>query len=122
MTDIQHLMGFDLTIGSTGDVAVSVDDEAVRERVLRRLLTAQGAYIWQLSYGGGLAGFVGQVANASLIQTVVRSQMLLEAAVATQPLPTVSLSVLDSGIVTATVTYTSATSGTVQQPSTALGG
>ena len=121
MSDIQHICGYDLSIGSSGDLASVSGDEAVRERVLRRLLTSRGAYIWQLSYGGGLASFVGQVANTVIVESVVRSQMLLEAAVARQPLPTVSLSTAGSGIVAATVTYASAATGKVQQPLVAFG-
>ena len=119
--DIQHAMGFDISLASTGDLALVDGDEAVRERVLRRLLTVQGAYIWQPAYGGGLTQFVGAVTNAALIQSVVRSQMILEPSVARQPLPTVSLSSVGNGTVTATITYASASTTALQQPTVTIG-
>ena len=108
MIDIGHLMGSDLTLNSSGDLAVVANDEAVRERVLRRLLTNQGAYIWQLSYGGGLSSFVGQISNTGLLLATVRSQLMLESSVARQPLPSVAVSTVDLGVTIANITYTSA--------------
>ncbi len=119
---LQHVIGFDLTLNSTGDLAVVAGDEAIRERVIRRLMTVRSTYIWQPTYGGGLPTFVGSVANAKLIQTVVRSQMLLEAAVARQPLPTVSVSSAVNGVTTATITYASQVTGYVQQLAVKLEG
>ena len=120
-TDIQHTMGFDLSVSATGDIGTVAGDEAVRERVLRRLLTIAGTYIWQLTYGGGLSQFVGSIANPALIQSIVRGQMLLESSVSRQPLPVVSVSSDAGGIVTANITYSSAVTGSVQQPTIAIG-
>ena len=61
------------------------------ERVLRRLLTNPGAYIWQPGYGAGLARFVGQPVDSAGIEALIRTQMLLEAAVATDPAPVVTV-------------------------------
>ena len=47
MPDLAHQFGADLVAGATGDLAV-VDGPALgRQRVLRRLLTNPGDYIWQ---------------------------------------------------------------------------
>jgi len=46
MSDISHLWGNDLTIGPTGDLAVASNDGLTQQRVLRRLLTSVGDYIW----------------------------------------------------------------------------
>ena len=53
-----------------------------QQRVLRRLLTSPGDYIWQLDYGAGLARFIGQPVNPLQIKAVIRSQIFKEAAVA----------------------------------------
>ena len=121
MTDIEHIMGVDLAVSSSGDLAVVSGDEAVRERVLRRLLTTPGAYIWQLTYGGGLADFVGQISNAALLLATVRRQLLLESAVARQPLPTVAVQTADIATVVANIMFTSAETGQPQVSSVALG-
>lgn len=121
MTDVAHTMGVDLAIASTGDLLATDGDGAVRQRVLHRLLTNPGGYVWAPSYGGGLPQFVGRTLDAAALQAVVRNQMLLETAVARQPLPVVSVAVAADGTVSATITYGDAASGTVQQPSVVLG-
>ncbi len=85
MADLAHYFGQDLSLGPTGDLALVSGSLAVEQRVLRRLLTAPGAYIWHVPYGAGLGALVGMPANARLITGLVRQQMGLEAAVAQNP-------------------------------------
>ena len=68
-----------------------------QQRVLRRLLTNPGDYIWQLDYGAGLARFIGQPANPLQIKAVIRSQIFKEAAVARQPEPVIDVQVSPGG-------------------------
>lgn len=121
MSDIQHSMGSDLNVGNGGDLASAQGSEAIRERVLRRLLTNPGEYIWQLSYGGGLASFVGQVANLAAIQSVVQAQMALEPDVLSQPIPTATMSATGDGIVAISVTYADDQSGSLQTSTAQIG-
>lgn len=111
MPELQHTYGSDLTLGPTGDLALSSDSQEGQERVLRRLLTNQGDYIWNLVYGAGLPQFVGQPARAQRIRAVIRSQMQKERAVARVPEPTVSVTSSPAGTVFAQVNYTDATTG-----------
>ena len=121
MTDIYHIMGSDLSIASTGDILGVNDAGAVSQRVLRRLLTNAGDYIWSLTYGAGLPQFVGRMVNVTQLQAVVRNQLQLESAVARIPLPTASVTASPDGTVSVTITYTDAATGVVQQPSVVLG-
>jgi hypothetical protein len=105
MPDIAHQYGSDLTLSATGDLALSDGTQAGRERVLRRLLTAPGAYIWHLAYGAGLPRFVGEVANKLRIAAVARSQMYREAAVARTPAPEINVDVQPTGVVTLGIKY-----------------
>ena len=114
MADLAHVVGQDLQIGSTGDLAVVVDDAATQQRVLHRLLTSAGTYIWQLSYGAGLPGLVGAVASQQQIAAIIRAQMALEPTVAATPEPQVTTARGVAGEVSATITYTSAKSGDTQ--------
>ena len=116
-----HSMGSDLSVGSGGDLAIATGDEASRERVLRRLLTNTGEYIWQLAYGGGLAGFVGQIANIAAIQAVVRAQMLLEPSVARAPAPVADILSVGNGTVAVTITFADAETGLLQTTTMQLG-
>ena len=119
--DIMHLIGSDLSVAATGDIATSAGSEAVRQRVLRRLLTNPGGYVWHLSYGGGLPGFVGGVVNASGIETTIRQQMMLENAVLRTPLPTVDTQAVPGGTFIANVTYSDNQTGTPQVATLPLG-
>ena len=97
MTDLSHQWGSDLTIGSTGDFACVAGPLLGQQRVLRRLLTGPGDYIWQPDYGAGLARFIGQPGNALQIRAVVRSQIFKEAVVARTPEPVIDVQVSPGG-------------------------
>jgi phage baseplate assembly protein W len=114
MTDVAHVFGSDLEIGPTGDLAIVSGDLLGQQRVLRRLLTNQGDYIWQLGYGAGLAQFVGQPAAASRIRAIIRSQIFKEAAVARTPEPTVDVQVGTDGTVYVQLQYADTATGQTQ--------
>ncbi|AQS87903.1 phage tail protein [Neoasaia chiangmaiensis NBRC 101099] len=78
MNAIAHVMGADLTLGAAGGLAVVSGAEAVRQRLLRRLCTNAGDYIWQMDYGAGLPSMVGDPAVVAMIRGVVVAQMALE--------------------------------------------
>jgi hypothetical protein len=97
MADIAHQWGSDLAFGPTGDLAVVADSALGQQRVLRRLLTNQLDYIWQPTYGAGLAGFIGQPANALQIRATIRSQIFKEAVVSRDPEPTIDVMLSPGG-------------------------
>lgn len=112
MTDLALTWGGDLSLGPTGDLAVADTPDLTVQRVLRRLLTNPGDYIWNLAYGAGLPGFIGQPARAAAIAGIVRAQMLQEAAVAAVPPPVVTVSAAPDGTVFANIRYADAATGT----------
>ena len=116
MSDIYHQFGSDLLLGPTGDLAPVSDSLLGQQRVLRRLLTNPGDYIWQLTYGAGLAQFVGQPASAQRITAVIRSQLFKETAAATSPAPMIEISTAadGSGSVAVQVRYSDATTDASQ--------
>lgn len=83
--DIGHEWGGDLNVSPSGDLAVTVGPPVVKQRILRRLLTNPGTYIWNLGYGAGLPGFIGTTSARGQIEAVVRSQIMLETAIARVP-------------------------------------
>lgn len=114
MADIWHQFGADLAVGPTGDL-LPVDGALLgQQRVLRRLLTNPGDYIWHPQYGAGLARFVGQPAAPAAIAAVVRSQMYREAAVARSPEPVIDVAADQGGTVYVHVRYADAPSGATQ--------
>lgn len=92
MTDVWHNWGGDLAWSSTGDLLPASGPEAGKQRVLRRLLTAEGEYIWNQDYGAGLPGRVGSTDGPEQIEAVTRRQMLMEDAVSQNPMPVVTVS------------------------------
>lgn len=120
MVDLALQVEGDLSVGPTGDLAVVDGVALTQQRVLRRLLTNQGDYIWQLNYGAGLGRFVGKPGAPAEIAGVTRSQLLQEAAVAPSPPPVVTTVAGDDGTVLATLTYTDAATGQASTVSFAL--
>ncbi|MDR3536529.1 MAG: hypothetical protein P4L71_08515 [Acetobacteraceae bacterium] len=117
MGDAWHEWGTDLSTGPKGDLAVADDQTLGQQRILRRLLTNPGDYIWHLDYGGGLGAFVGQPAAASQIASVVRAQMFLESSVARDPEPEVVVDTsgfAGSGSIFVKIQYTDAEQGDTQ--------
>lgn len=99
MADISHQWGSDLMIGPTGDLASASGASLGQQRVLRRLLTSPGDYIWQPDYGAGLARFIGQPGNALVIRAAIRSQIFKESSVASTPEPVIDVTFDPAGIV-----------------------
>jgi hypothetical protein len=117
VTDIFHQWGSDLVVGSTGDISTIGGSSWGQQRVLRRLLTNPGDYIWQLGYGAGLARFIGQPASPLQIRAVIRSQIFKEASVARQPEPLINVQISPGGAsstVYVYIRYVDADSGQTQ--------
>ena len=114
MADIQHTFGNDLTLSSTGDIAIVDSTQRGQERVLRRLLTNPGDYIWLLNYGAGLRRFVGEVINESRIKAVTRAQMFREASVTRNPAPVVEVFQTGNNSVVMDILYNDAETNTAQ--------
>ena len=113
MPDLAHVFGSDLSVALTGDLATVDTDTWTQQRILRRLLTNLGGYIWQPGYGGGLPAMIGTPVSLGQIQGIVTTQMALETAVdQTQPI-TVTVVTNNAGTVSLTVAYTDAASGLV---------
>ena len=120
MVDLALEVGGDLAVGPTGDLALANGTLLTQQRVLRRLLTNSGDYIWQLNYGAGLGAFVGQPGAPEMIAGVVRAQLLLEPSVAVSPPPVVAVAHENDGAVTATLTYADSTTGLISTNSFSL--
>ncbi len=113
MTDLALRVNGDLTIGPTGDLAVVTGTVLAEQRILRRLLTNPGDYIWQLTYGAGLGGYIGSPVSALAVAGIVRSQMLLEPAIAANPAPVVSSSISADGTMEIAIQYRDSNSGII---------
>ena len=113
MSDISHTFGGDLSVAANGDLAAVSGSALGQQRVLRRLLTNGGDYIWQLTYGAGLPSMIGMPVDAAAIAGLVRSQIFLESAVARTPTPTIDVQA-QSSIVSLQITYSDTSDTTTQ--------
>lgn len=124
MPDLDHLWGNDLAVGPTGDLAVVDGTQLGIQRVLRRLMTrgfqapvvnspgTTGELIYHQDYGAGILLRIGQTLNIPLLKSVVRSQILLEAAVAKSPAPIITVTAFpDKSGATIDIKYNDAVTG-----------
>ena len=81
--------GGDLSVGPGGDINVAPIQSEAEQRIIRRLLTNPGDYIWHTSYGGGLGTFVGEPYISGAIEGTVLGQLQRETLVAQNPSPVV---------------------------------
>ena len=89
MSDLSHYVGGDLAVSPTGDLAIASDSLEGQQRVLRRLLTNAGDYIWHPTYGAGLPGEIGKKMDVRRVRGIVRSQIFKEAIVSHSPDPNI---------------------------------
>lgn len=114
MPDISHLWGNDIALSPTGDLAIADAPALTQQRVLRRLLTSPGDYIWALDYGAGLANFVGQPGTATAIRAAIRGQIFKEPSVAQIPEPVIELQPDPSGSLYVHIRYADAATSLTQ--------
>jgi hypothetical protein len=113
MTDVSLEWHADFQVDSTGDLLVVDGDDEVRQRLERRLFTAVQGYVWHPSYGAGLPQKVGSVLSVAEIRSVVASQIALEASVAPNPPPqlTVTASPNQPSLISIGIQYYDAKTG-----------
>lgn len=99
--DISQNFGSDFSFSARNDLLTSSDIEKSRQRVLRRLLTNPGDYIWHPQYGTGLQRFIGQSLSSDRfdeIRSLITSQIFLEESVAKTPQPVILLQTIQGGL------------------------
>lgn len=97
LQDVDHVWDVDLRLSPSGDLGRVSGLERSKQRVLRRLLTNPGDYIWHPEYGAGLPRKVGSTLDVAKLTALIRGQMLLEVSVARSPAPTVSVQAIPNG-------------------------
>jgi phage baseplate assembly protein W len=109
--DLAHWYGGDLARTPAGDLATVTGTLEGEQRVLRRILTLQGNYIWQPDYGGAVPALIGSLAQPAQIEAELRVQMLYEAVVAQVPPATVQVKAAGSGAQAVAIRYVDAATG-----------
>jgi phage baseplate assembly protein W len=120
--DIWQQWGADLLVGPSGDLATVSGPAQGTQKVLRRLLTSPGDYVWQPTYGAGLAQLVGRPVNPLNIRAIIRAQIFQEPAVARSPEPTITVIDNNGGDVYVQIQYVDADTGESQALSFSVSG
>ena len=98
MTDAFLYFGSDLSLSATGDLLLADGLDESTQRVLRRLLTNPGDYLWQPEYGAGLPSYIGKPLDQAGLTALIKAQMYLEADVSHDPEPQVAVQPIPNGI------------------------
>jgi hypothetical protein len=98
MNDLHHYFGNDLSASITGDLQTVDGTTKGQQRVLRRLLTNPGDYLFHLQYGAGLGSMVGSVTDPAKIKALIAGQILLEDCVAKVPAPVIQVTAIPNGV------------------------
>lgn len=115
--------GFDLQLLPNAQLALVDNGLETQQRILRRLLTNPGAYLFAPEYGAGLGLYVGQNLSDALAHQIngdITRQMFLENTVVQSPPPKISLSQNGTQL-TVSITYTAKSSGNVYTLSFTVG-
>lgn len=91
MSDLNLNWGGIMNLSPCGDISVTHGTIYGQQRVLRRLLTNEGEYLWHLEYGAGLPQMVGQIVNVGEMTGIIQEQMNLEQCVDQTNAPSVSV-------------------------------
>lgn len=110
MYDIYHFTGGGLEGSATGDLRTASGSERVKQRILRRLLTNPGDYVFHPEYGAGLGKKIGETVRPGEWKALISGQMLREETVASHPSPEVKLTLIQGGV-SVSVAYTDAMTG-----------
>jgi phage baseplate assembly protein W len=114
LCDLDQTWSTDLSASNNGDVATVVGALRGQQRILRRLMTNPGDYIFQPDYGAGVPQYVGQnqsKATLDLISGTITGQILMEAVVAADPAPVVTLQQMPDFSLDVNIQYTDAPTG-----------
>jgi hypothetical protein len=114
LSDLNHYIGNDLTASNTGDLQPVDTTVRGQQRVLRRLLTNPGDYIFHPNYGAGLPQWIGRTADLAEMRALIRGQILLEDSVARYPEPIIIVKPIPNqsgGGFAVSIKYTDAATG-----------
>lgn len=110
MSDVNHFVGGDLTLSPTGGLSPAEGVLRGKQRILRRLLTNPGDYLFHPEYGAGLGRYVGALMNVAEITALIRGQVQMEEGVSASPAPQITVTPSNDTL-SVTIAYTDSGTG-----------
>ena len=97
--DANHTFGNDLVLAPNGDLSCVDGAVLLKQRLLRRLLTNAGDYLWHTDFGAGLPSLIGKTGvTPQQVQAIIRSQLTYEGAVSQAPPPQIKVEIIPNGM------------------------
>lgn len=97
-------------VSANGDLLLVDSVDLSNQRILRRLLTNPGDYIWHPDYGAGLPAMIGMPVDVDTVKAIITAQIFLEATVMRTPPPVITVQPFPNGIFVE-IDYTETDSG-----------
>lgn len=110
LNDIYQNFGNDIAATLGGDLMPVSGADRTKQRLLRRLLTNPGDYIFHPEYGAGLPAHVGDVLDIPFLTALIVGQVRLEESIKQDPAPVVLVQRITNGAAF-TVVYTDQETG-----------
>jgi hypothetical protein len=111
MPDIYCNWQQDLGVAANGDLRAVDGMTRGRQRIIRRLMTILGEYLWHTDYGASVPARIGDTLDMALIKSVISSQIFLEDSVACSPQKQIIVNAIPYGV-TVRILYTDAGTAT----------
>jgi hypothetical protein len=113
LADLFHYWSGDLQQGATGDLAPAFRADRSSQRIIRRLMTNPGGgdYPWEPDYGAGLPAKIGDTLNIPYLTALIIGQMALEASIARDPAPQITIAQIQGGASISIVYFDTSGSG-----------
>lgn len=111
------MYGGDILLTPARSIAVATGVDGVNQRILRRVISAAGNYLWHPKEGVGAGKDVGAVPNQqtlSRIKARINGAVLYDDDVAKSPAPMITFDTKIANLLSVTIKYTYAPTGQLQ--------
>jgi hypothetical protein len=122
LSDLHHFWGNDLSVSSSGDIALANHTDSTQQQILRALLTnpalfdrarnplAAADYTDHPDYGAGLPRRIGETLDVRELRAIVRGAVIAFPGVARTPSPAIVITPFENGA-TIDITYVDVITG-----------
>lgn len=100
--DVHHIIGDDILLDKSNDLLFVFDTDETNQRIMRRLFTNKGTYIWNAKWGASIPWRVGDTLSAEVYREIVneiRAAVLEDDDVAKDPPPEITIEQISNGLI-----------------------
>jgi len=100
--DIHHIIGSDILLDKSNDLSFVFDTNETNQRIMRRLFTNKGTYIWNAKWGGSIPWKIGEMLSLEVYREIVNevtAAVLEDDDVAKDPPPEIKIETTSNGLI-----------------------